>query len=371
MGNFGKWLWGIIILSVIALLVGWFAPAPWGAKANSVNMGKSVQTALNEGGFGWAKSTMSGNVAKLTGEAPSAEAKAAAISTAQNAQCEKCADREYGKRWHVVDGEDVTVKKVVATQVPYTLSGVLTDDGGIILNGYVRGEEDRTRLLADAEALFPGKVVDNKLKIARGAPDMNWYTIGNTHINTLAKLESGEFKITNTDSFISGKAASTDIRDSINTALIGLPAGFNGSSKIDVADAAPVVVGQLKDEDVCQNLFAELKGDNKINFAYAKAEISGEPSIKLLNSMAKAVKQCSSFHVNVEGHTDADGAAEFNQALSQQRADAVVAYLIAQGVNPKNVTGVGLGETRPIASNDTPQGMAANRRIEFNVTRSK
>lgn len=143
MGNFGKWLWGIFILTIVALLVGWFASASWGAKANSVNMGMSVQADLKDGGFGWVNSEMSGNVARLTDEAPSAEAKAGAISAAQNAQCEKCADRENGKRWHVVNGEDVTVMKIVATQVPYTLSGVLSDDGGLLLNGYVRNGKER------------------------------------------------------------------------------------------------------------------------------------------------------------------------------------------------------------------------------------
>lgn len=371
MGNFGKWLWGIIILTIVALLVGWFAPAPWGAKANSVNMGKSVQTALNDGGFGWAKSAMSGNVAKLTGEAPSADAKAGAIAAAKNAQCEKCADRENGKRWHVVDSEDVTVMKMVATQVPYTLSGVLSDDGGLLLNGYVRSEDERVRMLAEAERLYPGKVTDSKLKIARGAPKMNWFAIGAAHLNGLSQLKNGQFMVTDADSFLTGEADTADIRSAVNTILSGLPAGFNGSSKIDVANAAPVVVGQLKDETVCQNLFAELKGENKINFAYGGSAIEGAPSIALLDSMAAAVKQCSSFHVTVEGHTDSDGAEAYNQNLSQQRAEAVVTYLTDNKVNPTNVTAVGYGETKPIASNDTRQGMAANRRIEFTVTRSK
>ncbi len=371
MGNFGKWLWGIIILSIIALLVGWFAPAPWGAKANSVNMGKSVQAALQDGGFGWVESEMSGNVAKLTGVAPSAEAKAGAIAAAQNAQCEQCADRENGKRWHEVDGDDITVKKVVAIQVPYTLSGVLSSDGSLILNGYVRNENERTRLLAEAERLYPGRVTNDMVKIARGAPKMNWLAIGATHLKGLSMLKNGKFMISDTDSFLSGEADNADIRASVNTLIAGLPTGFNGSSKIDVANAAPVVIGQLKDETVCQNLFAELKGNNKINFAYGGSAIEGEASIALLDAMATAVKQCSSFRVTVEGHTDSDGAEAYNQNLSQQRAEAVVTYLIDNGVNPANVTAVGYGETKPIASNDTRQGMAANRRIEFTVTRSK
>ncbi len=369
MGTFGKWIWGIIILGILAFLINWFAPAPWGARANSVNMGKSVETALQAGGFKGVVSTMSGNVAKLTGTTISDQRKQAAIDTAQNAKCEKCADSK--KRWHVVNADELNVKKVVATVKPYTLTGVRTDDGGILLNGYVHDDAERLAVLAEAERLFPDKVTDRTIKIAQGAPDANWKKIAFANLAGLAALENGEFGMTDWDSFLTGKASTGDVRSAINTSIEGLGGRYNGATNITVPNMAAVNTGQIKSESVCQGLFDKLKGDNKVNFAYNRAEIRGAPSVDLLNTLASAATQCSTFRVSVEGHTDADGSDVYNKSLSQRRADAVVSYLIANGVDVANVSAIGYGETNPIASNDTPQGMAQNRRIEFKVTRSK
>ena len=365
MGTFGKWLTGLIILGIAALILEF---TPWGAKANSAAMGKSVASALSSGGYGNIATDMVGNVAKLSGDVSSASAKEAVLNTAKNAQCEKCAGREAGKRWHEVDGSGI---KVVNTAKPYTLTGVRTEGGGIVLNGYARNEADRLAILADAERLFPGKVTDRSIKIAAGAPDANWNATAMANMAGLARLDTGEFTMTDWDSVLTGRAASGDIREGINASLTGLNGSYNGAANISVADMAAVNVGEIKSEDICQSLFDDLKGANKISFAYNRAEIRGAPTIALLNNLASAANQCSSFNISIEGHTDADGSEAYNLELSRRRAESVLDYLVANGVNAANVSGGGYGESRPVASNDTPAGMAANRRIEFIVTRSK
>jgi outer membrane protein OmpA-like peptidoglycan-associated protein len=72
--------------------------------------------------------------------------------------------------------------------------------------------------------------------------------------------------------------------------------------------------------------------------------------------------------IQVEGHTDAVGSDEYNLKLSQQRADSVRDYLVAQAVPAANVTAVGLGKANPVASNENAAGRQQNRRVELIVS---
>ncbi len=72
--------------------------------------------------------------------------------------------------------------------------------------------------------------------------------------------------------------------------------------------------------------------------------------------------------IQVEGHTDSIGTDDYNQRLSEQRADSVRDYLTTQGVPPQSVTAVGYGKSRPVASNDSDAGRQQNRRVELVVS---
>lgn len=74
--------------------------------------------------------------------------------------------------------------------------------------------------------------------------------------------------------------------------------------------------------------------------------------------------------VVIKGHTDSRGADEMNRTLSQARAEAVRSYLISQGVGANQLKAVGKGESEPVASNDSPEGRANNRRVEMVIGRS-
>jgi len=112
----------------------------------------------------------------------------------------------------------------------------------------------------------------------------------------------------------------------------------------------------------------ELK--QQVHFATNKSRILHD-SDELLRQVAQAIKDAPLVKMRVEGHTDNVGKPDDNMKLSQARADAVRDYLIKQGVSPDALVAEGFGPTRPIASNATKAGKAANRRVEFRMVEKK
>ena len=104
-----------------------------------------------------------------------------------------------------------------------------------------------------------------------------------------------------------------------------------------------------------------------ITFKSDSAEL--DPSFfKVLNSVNVVVKKYNKTVVEVAGHTDNTGAADYNQKLSERRANSVAQYLESQGLANNRVVTVGAGESRPVADNTTPEGRQANRRVELTLT---
>ena len=104
-----------------------------------------------------------------------------------------------------------------------------------------------------------------------------------------------------------------------------------------------------------------------ITFKSDSAEL--DPSFfKVLNSVNVVVKKYNKTVVEVAGHTDSTGAADYNQKLSERRANSVAQYLESQGLANNRVVTVGAGESRPVADNATPEGRQANRRVELTLT---
>jgi OOP family OmpA-OmpF porin len=103
-----------------------------------------------------------------------------------------------------------------------------------------------------------------------------------------------------------------------------------------------------------------------VNFAFDSAAIAPE-SEAILDKAVEALKNAPTVHVRVEGHTDSIGSEQYNLKLSQRRAEAVVNYLVGQGIEASRLEPVGYGESEPVASNATKEGRYRNRRVELEV----
>jgi outer membrane protein OmpA-like peptidoglycan-associated protein len=87
----------------------------------------------------------------------------------------------------------------------------------------------------------------------------------------------------------------------------------------------------------------------------------------VLDKVAGTLQEYDKTVIEVAGHTDSVGSDTYNQGLSQRRADSVAAYLSSHGVTRTRVVTVGGGEAHPVASNDTEEGRAQNRRVEITI----
>lgn len=101
-----------------------------------------------------------------------------------------------------------------------------------------------------------------------------------------------------------------------------------------------------------------------IKFDVAKATLKPE-SMGTINYVVKMMQDHPELKFSVEGHTDSDGTDVANQTLSEARAKAVMETLIKSGISADRLTSKGHGESKPMAGNDTPEGKAQNRRVEF------
>ena len=103
-----------------------------------------------------------------------------------------------------------------------------------------------------------------------------------------------------------------------------------------------------------------------VTFDFAKYDIKPQ-FYPALNTIANTLREYNQTIVEVSGHTDSIGSDAANQTLSERRANSVSGYLTSQGLQRERFEVVGMGERYPIASNDTAQGQALNRRVEIRL----
>ena len=168
-----------------------------------------------------------------------------------------------------------------------------------------------------------------------------------------------------------------DTPDGIDVDKNGCPVDTDGDGVADYLDKCPTVAGTI-DNNGCPVIEATevilSTPDMQVEpvyFGYDKANyISGEK--KKIDKLVKILKADDKLKVNLTGNADNKGTAEYNMALTEKRIDSVVKTIQSSGIPENRISKEkALGETKPAATNDTPEGRALNRRVTFEVIQTK
>ncbi|ACL06954.1 OmpA/MotB domain protein [Desulfatibacillum aliphaticivorans] len=147
---------------------------------------------------------------------------------------------------------------------------------------------------------------------------------------------------------------------SVAGAAVGTAVGHKMGKQAQELEQIPNTQVEVQEDKVVVTM------DNSILFAVNSSTV--QPAAQgTLRDIAQVMVKYPDTQIMVKGHTDSTGGEEYNQQLSERRANVVKNILISYGVPAHRITAIGLGEVMPIASNDTPDGRAMNRRVEIEV----
>lgn len=170
---------------------------------------------------------------------------------------------------------------------------------------------------------------------------------------------------------VAGLLTGHDSRDRRKRALIG--AGVGALAGGAVGNYMDRQEARLRQQLQGTGVSVTRNGDNitlnmpgNVTFKTDSSDLRPE-FFDVLNSVSLVLNEFDKTLLEVAGHTDNTGSAAYNQTLSEKRASTVAQYLTSKGIRADRIITVGAGETHPIASNDTPEGRQANRRVELSL----
>jgi len=237
-----------------------------------------------------------------------------------------------------------------AADPDYGFAALKTGEGPIELQGDVPA----TSFVNYADVIAGGVAAEN-VTVSSPAPE-GFVASATAGLRGLALLAEGRLEMGEGQWSLAGRAARQAAADTARAHIADLPD----------ADAWSLEIGTLPPAELCIRAVASFSDTHTILFAPASARLTDE-SADALNDLVSDLRGCPEARLNIEGHTDSDGAEDANMALSVARAEAVVSELIDLGLDATRLYAIGYGETLPVADNDSPAGKARNRRIVFEL----
>ncbi len=240
-------------------------------------------------------------------------------------------------------------------------------NGSATVVGEVSDEANRSALVGRLEDVFTAGVTADELTIKEGAPsERDWLSkiltlieIGGNTLNEGQIFVNASERLVQITGEYETRQERRDARDAIDDVIAGTTFAFvNGLSIPPAPDFTPEQVIEL------QGNLDELIEGKVVEFEL-NSDVLTSIGVSLLDEIIEALEQFPFVPIEIGGHTDSQGDATENFDLSERRAQTAFDYLVASGQDPERFVVEGYGEDIPIASNDTADGRARNRRIEF------
>ncbi len=247
---------------------------------------------------------------------------------------------------------------VLQTSAFAEVSSVKTVDepGKVIASGSVPDEASRATILARLRDLYGAQNVVDRLEIGGVVPPPNWSeNMAKILAPNLKQVHKGQLQVSGTQIAIKGQVANEALRQQV---VSNMATSLNPTYSIDN--------GLVAAGGEAQSLLDKTLSNRVVEFESGSATLTASGRA-ILDEMAAAIKQIGAPKVQLIGHTDSQGNHQANVALSLARASTVRNYLIDKGIPVESLSASGAGPDQPVASNDTAEGRAKNRRIEFRL----
>jgi OOP family OmpA-OmpF porin len=231
--------------------------------------------------------------------------------------------------------------------------------GQVVVSGAVPDEAAKALIMTRLQKIYGvGNVID-QIDVGGVAAPGNWTEhMGNLLDTPLMKVHRGQLDIDGTQVRLRGEVNDEASRQQIASEIA---ASLNPTYKVyNGLRVSP----DSKDQGMLDNLLSR----RTVEFETGSATLT-PAGRALLDELAAVLPRIQSTTISIVGHTDNSGGRANNLALSQARADQVKAYLVAKGMPASRFEATGVGPDQPVASNDTAEGMARNRRIDFRAMR--
>jgi outer membrane protein OmpA-like peptidoglycan-associated protein len=334
---------------------------------------KAEETIKKNNAQAWARVQVDGQIATLSGQAP----------TEADRDDLKLAVRQAagpGGAWWGGITQVRDSMSLAPVRKPYFWMARLGENGRVSLSGYVPGQRYYREIKGAAKNIFPTGV-DDQLEIAGGHPTGPWAETAVASLKQLTTLQSGEVRFENQVLTIKGEARDSAVQAAVYAWAKALPRPYQGGADVSLGTAMalpevtadtpqvaePIVaapVQRLAAAD-CQKLIDQAMSANSVSFEVMSAKLKA--ASKRLDKIAQLGVDCGDVRFRVTGHTDGSSLEAAIEYLSQDRALAVSKYLQDKGVAKDRIHHEGVGSRSPVGDVDTPEGQARNRRAEVSI----